>query len=73
MRDQPHDVRRAHRQQQVRPQIDALRGAIDDTLRRLSRKSVMTNALAYGRKRWDALSPSIGEGIAEIDNKTLPL
>src|SRR3546814_16163502 len=35
----PPDVRRRHRQEQARPQIDALRGAIDDALRRLSPKS----------------------------------
>src|SRR3546814_12178796 len=50
------------------PQIDALRGAIDDALRRLSPKSAMAKALAYGRKRWDALTRYTGEGQAEIDN-----
>src|SRR3546814_8259723 len=50
------------------PQIDALRGAIDDALRRLSPKSAMAKALAYGRKRWDALTRYTEEGMAEIDN-----
>ena len=50
------------------PQIDALRGVIDDALRRLSPKSAMAKALAYGRKRWDALTRYTGEGMAEIDN-----
>src|SRR3546814_15301899 len=50
------------------PQIDALRGAIDDALRRLSPKSAMAKALAYGRKRWDALTRHTEEGMAEIDN-----
>jgi len=68
VRGQPPDVRRAHRQQQAMPQIDALRGAIDDALRRLSPKSAMAKALAYGRKRWDALTRYTGEGMAEIDN-----
>src|SRR3546814_12549227 len=48
--------------------IDALRGVIDDALRRLSPKSAMAKALAYGRKRWDALTRYTGEGQAEIDN-----
>lgn len=28
----------------------------------------MAKALAYGRKRWDALTRYIDDGIAEIDN-----
>ena len=40
----------------------------DDALRRLSPKSAMAKALAYGRKRWDALTRYTGEGMAEIDN-----
>src|SRR3546814_9146839 len=61
------DIRRRHRQEQARPQIDALRDAIDDALRRLSPKSAMAKALLYGRKRWDALTRYLDEGIAEID------
>src|SRR3546814_828635 len=68
VRGQPPDIRRRQRQEQARPQIDALRGAIDDALRRLSPKSAMAKALAYGRKRWDALTRYIDDGIAEIDN-----
>src|SRR3546814_249704 len=64
----PPDVRRRHRKEQAMPQIDALRGAIDDALRRLSPKSAMAKALAYGRKRWDALTRYTEEGMAEIDN-----
>jgi hypothetical protein len=45
-----------------------LRLAIDDALRRLSPKSSMAKALAYGRKRWDALSRFLDDGRAEIDN-----
>ena len=41
---------------------------IDDALCRLSPKSAMAKALAYGRKRWDALTRFINEGTAEIDN-----
>ncbi|MDX3911457.1 MAG: IS66 family transposase, partial [Sphingobium sp.] len=68
VRGQPPDVRRRHRKEQAMPQIDALRGAIDDALRRLSPKSAMAKALAYGRKRWDALTRYTEEGMAEIDN-----
>jgi transposase len=48
--------------------VDELRSAIDDALRRLSPKSAMAKALAYGRKRWVALTRFLDEGRAEIDN-----
>ena len=48
--------------------MDALRVVIDDALRRLSPKSAMAKALAYGRKRWIALTRYLDDGLAEIDN-----
>ncbi len=68
VRGAPPDVRRAQRQQYSRPLVDDLKASIDDALRRLSPKSNMAKALAYGRKRWDALSRFLDEGSAEIDN-----
>ncbi len=68
IRGRPPDVRRQHRQEQSKPQIEELRVAVDDALRRLSPKSAMAKALAYGRKRWEALTRFLNEGVAEIDN-----
>jgi transposase len=68
VRGQPPDIRRQHRQEHSKPQVDALRSVIDDALRRLSPKSAMAKALTYGRKRWDALTLYLAEGIAEMDN-----
>ena len=68
IRGQPRDARRQHRQQHTRPLIEDLRLAIDLALRRLSPKSAMAKALAYGRKRWTALTRFTGDGLAEIDN-----
>mgnify|MGYP002651743464 CR=1 FL=1 len=68
VRGEPPDRRCAIRQEQSRPQVDALRIAFDDALRRLSPKSAMAKALAYGRKRWDALTRYLDDGRAEIDN-----
>lgn len=68
IRGEPPDRRRAVRQEHSRPQVDALRLAIDDALRRLSPKSAMAKALAYGRKRWNALTRYLDDGRAEIDN-----
>lgn len=68
IRGSPPAVRRRHRQERSRPQIEQLRVAIDDALRRLSPRSAMAKALAYGRRRWDALTRFLDEGSAEIDN-----
>lgn len=48
--------------------IEALRTALDDALRRLSPKSEMAKAIAYGRKRWTALTRFLDDGRLEIDN-----
>lgn len=68
IRGEPPDRRRAVRQEHSRPQVEALRLAIDDALRRLSPKSAMAKALVYGRKRWDALTRYLDDGRTEIDN-----
>lgn len=68
VRGQPPDLRRQRRQEMTRPLIDELRVVIDDALRRLSPKAAMAKALAYGRKRWLALTRFVENGSAEIDN-----
>ncbi|MDE2179175.1 MAG: IS66 family transposase [Xanthomonadaceae bacterium] len=68
IRGSPPDTRRRQRQERSRPMVDDLRAAIDDALHRLSPKSAMAKALAYGRKRWGALTRFLDEGTAEIDN-----
>ena len=68
VRGQPPDIRRQHRQDHSKPQVEALRSVIDDALRRLSPKSAMAKALTYGRKRWVALTLFLDEGMAEMDN-----
>lgn len=45
IRGGPPDVRQRHRQERSRPQVEELRVAIDDALRRLSPKSAMAKAL----------------------------
>lgn len=68
IRGRPPDVRRRHRHERSKPEIKELRVVIDDALRRLSPKSSMAKALAYGLKRWVALTRFLDEGVAEIDN-----
>lgn len=62
------DIRRRSRQDRTKPLIDELHEALDDALRRLSPKSEMAKAIAYGRKRWVALTRFLDDGRLEIDN-----
>ncbi len=48
--------------------VDALREALDAALRRLSPKSDMAKAIAYGTNRWPALCRFLDDGRLEIDN-----
>jgi transposase len=61
-------VRLAARQNRTKPLVDALREALDAGLRRLSPKSDMAKAIAYGTKGWPALYRYIDDGRLEIDN-----
>jgi transposase len=68
VRGQPPDTRRSARQDRTRPLIEQLRLVLDDVLRRLSPKSEMAKAIAYGIKRWPALTRFLNDGLLEIDN-----
>ena len=68
VRGQPPGVRQKARQEQTKPLIAELRKILDDAHRRLSPKSVMALAIAYGTKRWTALTRFLDNGQLEIDN-----
>ena len=68
VRGQPPDVRCRTRQEKSRPLVDGLREMLDAALRRLSPRSDMSKAIAYGTKRWPALLRFIDDGLLEIDN-----
>jgi transposase len=68
VRGQPPGVRQKARQERTKPLIAELRKILDDAHRRLSPKSVMALAIAYGTKRWAALTRFIDDGSLEIDN-----
>ena len=68
VRGQPPDVRYRARQDYTSLLIADLRIVLDDALRRLSPKSEMAKAIAYGRKRWTALTRFLDDGHLEIDN-----
>jgi transposase len=68
VRGQPPGVRQKARHERTRPLIAELRKILDDAHRRLSPKSVMALAIAYGTKRWSALTQFLDNGSLEIDN-----
>jgi transposase len=68
VRGAPPDVRQKVRQERTKPLIAELRKILDDAHRRLSPKSVMAIAIAYGTKRWTALTHFLDNGSLEIDN-----
>ena len=68
VRGEQPDIRRRSRQDRTAPLIQELQQALDDALRRLSPKSEMAKAIAYGRKRWIALTRFCDDGRLEIDN-----
>lgn len=70
VRGRPPDVRGAARGDRTRPLIEALRAALDDAMRRLSPRSETGKAIAYGLKRWAALTRFLDDGRLEIDNNT---
>jgi transposase len=67
-RGRPPDERHRARQERSRPLVEALREVLDAALRHLSPRSDMAKAIAYGAKRWPALSRFLGDGRLEIDN-----
>lgn len=64
----PPDARRRARLERAAPVTEALRIALDEALLRLSPKSEVAKAIAYGRKRWTALTRFVNDGCLEIDN-----
>ncbi|BCA63476.1 transposase [Sphingomonas sp. HMP9] len=68
VRGQPPDIRHRARQEHSKPLIEALREVLDAALRRLSPKCDMAKAIAYGTKRWAALTRFLDDGRLEIGN-----
>jgi hypothetical protein len=61
IRGQSPDVRCLTGQEKSRPLVEALREVLDAALRHLSPRSDMAKAIAYGTKRWPALSRFLGD------------
>ncbi|BBO19548.1 MAG: IS66 family transposase [Candidatus Desulfobacillus denitrificans] len=68
IRGKPPDHRRAARQARAGPLLDDLRRWLEDSLRRLSQKSALAEAIRYATTRWTALTRYVADGRIEIDN-----
>ena len=68
VRGQPPDVRQQARHERTKPLVAELHKILVEAHRRLSPKSVMALAIAYGTKRWAALTQFLDNGSLEIDN-----
>ncbi|HEY8610086.1 MAG TPA: IS66 family transposase [Roseomonas sp.] len=64
----PAEQRRAARQAQSKPLLEALHAWMLQQRRRLSGKSTLGKALQYALNRWDALARYIEDGRLSIDN-----
>jgi transposase len=62
------DERRAVRQEHSRPQLDAMKPWMQQTLATLSQKSATAKAISYALVRWEALGRFCDDGRIEIDN-----
>lgn len=65
------DERRAVRQQNSRPFLDALEPWPQAKLALISRKSKLADAIRYALSRWEGLTRFIDDGRIELDNNTV--
>lgn len=68
IRGQPPPHRQQVRQARAGPLLDQLRVWLSDTLRKISHKSALADAIRYATTRWPALTRYVADGRIEIDN-----
>jgi transposase len=68
LRGQPAEVRAKGRQARAGPRLDALHAWLEQTLRPISQKSALAEAIRYALTRWTALTRYRDDGRLEIDN-----
>ena len=68
IRGKPPEWRQVERQARAGPVLVALRAWFDTTLRQLSQKSALAEAIRYALVRWSALVLYTTDGRIEIDN-----
>ncbi len=68
LRGRNPDARRAARQEESRPIVDALEPWLRDKLALISQKTKLAEAIRYALSRWDGLTRFIDDGRIEIDS-----
>lgn len=68
IRGKPPQQRQAVRNVQATPLLESLHAWLQETLRNLSQKSALAEAIRYALKLWTALVRYAGDGRIEIDN-----
>ena len=68
IRGKPPQERRTVRDAQAVPLLESLHAWLQETLRSLSQKSALAEAIRYALKLWTALVRYAGDGRIEIDN-----
>ena len=68
IRGKPPQQRQAVRNAQATPLLESLHAWLQETLRSLSQKSALAEAIRYALKLWTALVRYAGDGRIEIDN-----
>src|SRR6185437_5646276 len=68
IRGKPPQERQAARDARASPLLVSLHGWLQETLRSLSQKSALAEAIRYALKLWAALVRYTGDGRIEIDN-----
>jgi transposase len=61
------EKRRAVRQAESKPRVEALKAWLEDQLARLSGKSVLAGAVRHGLNHWDGLARYLEDGRIEMD------
>ena len=68
IRGKPPEQRRQVREARAGPLLAEFHTWLTETLRRLSQKSALAEAIRYATSRWAALTRYVGDGRIEIDN-----
>lgn len=71
IRGQSAEARRAVRQAESKPRVEALRTWLEVELTRVSAKSVIASAIRYGFNHWDGLVRFLEDGRIELDTNAV--
>ena len=71
IRGLPPQMRRAMRQENAKPLVDALKPWLETSLAKVPKGGKLGEALGYGLNQWDGLVRYLDDGRIEIDSNTV--